>query len=332
MKTYIAKLQNGELLSESELIKIFTNIISNGYAEADVIAFLLALNDKADIYHEIKILRDIIFAGSHKITGFEDAIDLCGTGGDNLNYLNISTCSAFIVASAGIQVAKHGNRGVSSKSGSSDVLTSLGVDIMLDRSRSAACLSEIGIAFLFAPLYHPILKNVAEIRNKIGQRTIFNILGPLLNPASVKRQLIGVYDFSLAETICEVMRDNGSERVIVVHGANGADEVTTVGVTKICELNDGEIKFWDFDPKEFGLEFCNSDELVGGDSNYNAKRIVSLLEGEQSAFADNVVLNSAFAIYLVGAKTCLQEAILYARDLINAGKAMQKFNQLKNFR
>ncbi|MBT4989736.1 MAG: anthranilate phosphoribosyltransferase [Rickettsiales bacterium] len=332
MKTFIKRLQQNELLSELELTEIFDNIIHNRYSEEQVIQFLLTLNDKSDLYHEIKTLRDVIFAGANKIDGFEDAIDLCGTGGDNLNYLNISTATAFVVASAGITVAKHGNRGVSSKSGSSDVLKALGVNIMLERDRVKACLSEVGMAFLFAPLYHPILKNVADIRKKIGTRTIFNILGPLLNPASVRCQLIGVYDFNLAESICKVMRDNGSKRVMVVHGSNGADEVTTIGITKVCELNNGEIKFWEFDPESVGLSNNSHNDLVGKDPIYNAGRIIDLLEGKKSAFYDNVVLNAAFVIYLSGMKSSLQTAIIYASDLIDSGRSMQKLVQLKEFR
>ena len=327
------KVLSGENLSEFEMMNAMTQVMEGKVGDAQLAAFLTALQLKHETVPEIVGAARVMRAKAEKAkVQATHIVDTCGTGGDGADTFNISTAVAFVLAGAEVTVAKHGNRGVSSKSGSSDVLKALGVNIMLERDRVKACLSEVGMAFLFAPLYHPILKNVADIRKKIGTRTIFNILGPLLNPASVRCQLIGVYDFNLAESICKVMRDNGSKRVMVVHGSNGADEVTTIGITKVCELNNGEIKFWEFDPESVGLSNNSHNDLVGKDPIYNAGRIIDLLEGKKSAFYDNVVLNAAFVIYLSGMKSSLQTAIIYASDLIDSGRSMQKLVQLKEFR
>ncbi|MBL6784891.1 MAG: anthranilate phosphoribosyltransferase [Rickettsiales bacterium] len=332
MKNYINKILEHKDLDELELIEIFSNILDNSYDHEDVKSFLLALNNKSDLFNEIKVLRNIIFQHANKIEGFSDAVDMCGTGGDCLNYFNVSTTTAFVVASSGLKVAKHGNRGVSSKSGSSDVLEALGINILQEQIRVEECLKQVGIAFLFAPLYHPILKNVAEVRKKIGKRTIFNILGPLLNPAKVNSQLIGVYDFEIAKTMCKVLKENGSKNVIIVNGPKGADEITCLGKTKVCELKNGVIKEWIFDPKTVGLYSDDEGSLIGKDAKFNADEIIRLLNGKKSSFYNTVVLNAAFVFYLKNLKNDIQECVNYAEELITTGKAFDKFNQFKNFK
>ena len=328
MKEFI---ENNITLNEQELRNIFTNILNLKYNEEEIIDFLLALNNKSDISQELSILRSLLINQAIKIEGHQDAVDLCGTGGDNLNYFNISTATTFVVAAAGIKVAKHGNRGVSSLSGSSDVLTALGIDIMSDPNKSAQSLKEINLAFLFAPIYHPILKNIAPIRKKIGKRTIFNLLGPLLNPALIDTQLIGIYDFNLAQTYCKILAEAGSKRVMIVQGANKADEITTVGKAKICELKNNEISLYEFDPKEYGFSYCKNEKLVGKDPEYNAKAIIDLLNGKKSAFYDTVIINSAFVILMKNKRKNLQEAIEFAKSLVDDGLALAKLNELKDF-
>lgn len=325
------KLNNHQTLSNEDLSLVFNNILNKNIEESEVINFLESLNAKTDLYEEIKILREAIYNNAIKITGFENAVDLCGTGGDSLNYINISTATAFVVASAGIKVAKHGNKGVSSKSGSSDVLTALGINVQQNIERVKASLNEIGIAFLFAPLYHPILKNVAPIRQKMAKRTIFNLLGPLLNPCHVQTQLIGVYDFAFAETICKVLHESGSKRVLVVNAHNGADEILTTGITNICELKDGKITKWKFDPKS--IDYFDNDDgsLIGRDADYNALKITELLEGKKNLLYNNVSLNAGFVIYMFGIKPSIIDSVKYAESLIDSGKALDKLNQLKNF-
>ena len=210
-------------------------------------------------------------------------------------------------------------------------MTALGINVQQNITKVKASLTEVGIAFLFAPLYHPILKNVAPIRQKMAKRTIFNLLGPLLNPCNVKTQLIGVYDFAFAETICKVLQESGSTRVLVVNAYNGADEILTTGITKICELKNDNITKWEFDPKS--IDYYNNDDgsLIGRDATYNAVKITELLEGKKNLLYNNVSLNAGFVLYMYGITPSILDSVKYAESLIDSGKALAKLNQLKNF-
>jgi anthranilate phosphoribosyltransferase len=259
------------------------------------------------------------------------AIDTCGTGGDGGKTFNISTAVALITAAGGVKVAKHGNRAVSSNSGSADVLTELGLNIDLDPLRAASCIDDLGMAFLFAQHYHSAMKNVAVIRRELGIRTVFNILGPLTNPAEVKGQVLGVYHKALTHTMAEVLLRLGSERVLVVHGEDGLDEITTTGVTFVSEVNGGSVIDYIIDPRELGISIAAPKEISGGDPKENAQIILEILKGRRGPKRDIVVINSAAALYIGNACSDIKQGIKLAEELIDSGKAMGKMQELVEY-
>jgi anthranilate phosphoribosyltransferase len=255
-------------------------------------------------------------------------VDTCGTGGDESFTFNISTASAFVAAGAGITVAKHGNRSVSSKSGSADVLKALGVNIEAEVEKVETCLSEIGIGFLFAPMLHGAMKHAIGPRREIGIRTIFNILGPLTNPAGAKRQVLGVYDANLTELLGNVLSNLGTEHAFVVWGEDGLDEMTLTERTKVTEVEGTSVKTYHIKPEDFGLDRCRPDDLKGGDSEMNAGIILKVLRGEKGPQRDVVRLNAAAAIVAGGGAESINDGLDIAAQSIDSGKAMEKLNSL----
>lgn len=319
---------------EEEIISVFRKVMEGGATPGQIGALLVALRMKGESIGEITGAAKVMLEKAVKVRSPSSrAVDLCGTGGDGTGTFNISTISSFIVAGSGVPVAKHGNRSVSSISGSADVLEHLGVNINLTPEQAEKCLSEVGIAFLFAPVYHPAMKNVADVRKEIGIRTIFNILGPLLNPAGVKRQIVGVYSEMLLEPIAKTLRNLGSEHVMVVHGSDGLDEITLTGKTAVAELKNGGIRIYKLDPSEFGFNKVDLDELRGGKSAAeNAKIAVRILKGEEvGAKRDICILNAAAGVMVSGMVSGLGEAIEKAREALESGKAFEKLNQLVTF-
>ena len=330
----IRKLVERVDLEENEVSLIFEQMMNGEITDSQIAAFLVALRFKGETIPEITGASRIMLEKATKIhSNDENAVDLCGTGGDNHGTFNVSTTASFVVAGSGVTVAKHGNRSVSSPVGSADVLEELGININLDVQDAEKCLNEVGITFLFAPVYHPAMKNVAVPRKEIGVRTIFNLLGPILNPGLVKRQVMGVYAESLIEPIAKVLRNLGSEHAMVVHGSDSMDEITVTGHTSIAELRDGIVKTYQFDPAQFGINKHKLEDLKGGkDSVENANIVLSVLSGEEKeAKRDITLLNSAAAILVSGKVDDFNTAIEIATESIDSGKALKKLEELKEF-
>lgn len=334
IKEVITKLVERVDLEEEEIATVFDKVMDGEATSSQIAALLVALRMKGETISEITGAARVMIDKAIKITpDSENVIDLCGTGGDGLGTFNISTVSSFIAAGAGVPVAKHGNRSVSSPVGSADVLEQLGVKIDLSADNAAKCLNEIGIVFLFAPNFHPAMKNVALPRKEIGIRTIFNILGPMVNPACVKRQVMGVYSDVLIEPIAKTLRNLGSSHAIIVNGSDTLDEITVTGKTSVAELKDGVVKSFKFDPSELGFRKRKLEELSGGrTTRENADILLSILEGaEQEAKMDISVLNAAAGIVVSGAAQDMEEAVEMARESVNSGRALQKLNDLIKF-
>lgn len=266
-----------------------------------------------------------------RVTVPEGAIDIVGTGGTGLKLLSISTATAFVVAGAGVPVAKHGNRGASSPTGTADTLSELGINIAMTPDRAAAAVSEVGMGFLFAPTYHPAMRHVGPARKQIGKRTIFNRLGPLCNPASVKYMLLGSAEAHLVQPIAEALKANGILSAMVVHGEDGLDEITTTGTTHIAQLKDGEITEFDVTPEEFGLPRATLDDLSGGAPAENAAALSKLLQGEASAYRDIVLFNAGAALMITGRVTSIMAGINLAAETIDSGKAQSILTHLAEF-
>lgn len=330
----IEKLVERVDLEENEIALVFDMMMEGKTTPSQVAALLVALRIKGESISEItgaaKAMIDKSIKIKHK---FDNAVDLCGTGGDGQGTFNISTAASFVVAGSGVPVAKHGNRSVSSPVGSADVFEELGVKINLPPEGAEKCLNETGMVFLFAPIYHPAMKNVAQPRKEIGIRTIFNILGPILNPASVKNQIIGVYGEFLLEPIAKVLRNIGSNHAIVIHGADSMDEITITGKTSVAELKDGIVRKYQIDPSEFGFKKRELEEILGGSTKKeNAEIVLSVLKGEEKeAKRDVTVLNAAAAIFVSGVVSDFEEAIEVANESIDNGNAMAKLVELTKF-
>jgi anthranilate phosphoribosyltransferase len=264
-------------------------------------------------------------------TGRDALIDTCGTGGDASGTFNISTATAFVVAGAGVRVAKHGNRSVTSKCGSADVMEALGINIALSPARVAACLEQVGIAFLFAPAMHSAMKYVQTARRELRMRTVFNLLGPLTNPAGASAQVVGVYSNELVEKVAEALSMLGLSRALVVHGSDGLDEITVTGPTRIAEVRNGIVKGYEVTPEEFGIARSPMEQLMGGDAMENAAIIRRVLDGEKSAKRDVVLLNAAAALVAAGRADAIGEAVPLAEQSIDSGSAASKLKKLVEF-
>ncbi len=327
----ISKLVKGGDLSEKEVTAVFDLMMEGELPESQMAAFLTALRMKGETVSEITGVAKALLSKAEKIDcDRETAVDLCGTGGDGSGTFNISTTAAFIVSGAGVTVAKHGNRSVSSPVGSADVLEALGVKIGISPALAQKCLSEAGIAFLFAPVYHPAMRNVAKCRKDLGIRTVFNLIGPVVNPAGVRNQVMGVYSPHLLVPVAEVLKNLGSRNVMMVHGEGCVDEITVTGGTRVAELRDGEIREYGLRPEDFALKTCSPEELVGGGSaDENAEITLSVLRGgEKGAKTDASLLNAMAAIYVSGKVASLAEALLLAEDSLSSGAALGKLEML----
>lgn len=325
----IEKLVNRVDLSEQETIEVMNQIMTGEATPLQVASFLTALRMKGETMPEITGAARVMREKVHRVKVKADPVlDVVGTGGDQKGTINISTASAFVVAGAGITVAKHGNRSVSSKSGSADVLAVLGVKIDASKERVEECLEKIGIGFLFAPLLHEAMKYAVQPRREIGIRTVFNLLGPLTNPAGATHQLTGIYDGGLTELITQVLRNLGTVRAMVVHGMEGLDEISVCGPTKISELRDGQIRNYTLTPEEVGLKRCRLEEIQGGNPEQCADALRAVLRGEKGAKRDVVLLNSGAALYVSGAAGSVAEGIRLAAEVIDSGKAQAKLEQL----
>ncbi|RLL89776.1 anthranilate phosphoribosyltransferase [Petrotoga sp. HKA.pet.4.5] len=329
---YLQKVVKGENLSLDEMEQAMEMIMEGKVTHSQLSGFLVALHMKGETVEEITASAKVMKEKATPISvESNELMDTCGTGGDAKGTFNISTAVAFILAAAGVVVAKHGNRSVSSKSGSADVLESLGVNISLPPSSIERCLKEINIAFLFAQNFHKATKHAAVPRKELGIRTIFNVLGPLTNPANVKYQLMGIYDPNLVYPIAEVLNNLGVKRAMVVHGAEGIDEFSLSGKNKVAFLNEGKIEKLEISPEDLGLKKCSIQEIQGGSAEENRRIILNIFNGEKGPKRDVVVLNSAAGLYVANKVNSLEEGISYAQDIIDSGKAMEKLEEMVEF-
>lgn len=329
IKDMIKKVVMGEDLTQHEIVDVMREIMEGRATPAQIGSFLTALRIKGETIDEITGAARVMREKALKIdVGIEMLVDTCGTGGDNSGSFNVSTTVGFVVAGAGLSVAKHGNRSVSSLSGSADVMEALGVNIDVSPELVERCIKEIGIGFLYAPRFHSAMKYAKEPRTEIGIRTIFNILGPLTNPAGANVQVLGVYESSLTEKIAYVLRNLGSKGALVVHGVGGLDEITTIAETKVSQLKNGSVSTYYINAWDFGLERSSIEAIRGGDAKVNAQITLDILNGQKGAKRDMVVLNAAAAFLAADVVTTFEEGIEMARDSIDTGKAMEKLNQL----
>ncbi len=325
----IKKLVENKNLTCEEARAVMNEIMSGEAHDAQIGSFLTALRMKGETAEEITGFAEGMIAKASKvILKNKCVVDTCGTGGDSSGTFNISTTAAFVVAGAGVCVAKHGNRSISSRCGSADLLEALGICIELTPEQVAACIDEVGIGFMFAPMFHPAMRYVMPSRKAMGIRTVFNILGPLSNPAGAVAQVIGVYDESLTDVFAEVLKNLGVKHALVVHGADGLDELSTTGSSKVSELKDGEIKSFKIESEEFGLKRAKLADILGGDVAENIQITKVILSGQAGPKRDIVVLNAAAAILVGGKADNLMEAVELAKESIDSGKALEKLNHL----
>jgi anthranilate phosphoribosyltransferase len=327
-KGLIAKAATGATLSREEAARGFDTMMSGEATPSQMGALLMALRVRGETVDEI---TGAVTAMRHKmlrVAAPPDAIDVVGTGGDASGSFNISTCAALIVAGAGVPVAKHGNRALSSRSGAADVLAALGVNIDLSPEGISRCIKQAGIGFMFAPAHHPAMKNVGPTRVELGTRTIFNLLGPLSNPAGVKRQMVGVFSRQWIEPLALVLKNLGSESVWVVHGSDGLDEITTAGPTYVAALEKGTVRTFEVTPEELGLERVKPDALRGGSAKENAQALVDVLKGNGGALGDVAVLNAAAALMVAGRAKDLKRGLALAQTSIDSGEAAGRLQRL----
>lgn len=320
-KPVIAKVAAGASLSRAEAEAAFEALLSGEVTPAQMGGFLMALRVRGETVDEITGAASAMRAKMLRVEASPGTIDIVGTGGDGSGSWNVSTLAAIITAAAGVPVAKHGNRAASSKSGASDVLTALGVAIGLQPPAIEACLREANIGFMMAPTHHAATRHVASVRIEFGTRTIFNILGPLSNPASVKRQIAGVFSREWCTPMAEVLRNLGSEKVWVVHGSDGLDEITTTGPTYVAQLDKGKVETFEIAPEDAGLKRASAADLRGGDPSHNAQALRDVLDGARSAYRDIALLNAAGALVVAGKAANLKEGAALGAAAIDSGKA-----------
>lgn len=321
------KLIDGNNLSQKESSLILEEIIQGKYTSAQIAAVLIALRTKGETVDEIVGFIQTMRKHMVKIKASK-AIDIVGTGGDGSGTFNISTATSFVVAGSKVAVAKHGNRAASSKCGSADVLEKLGVKISLTPSQAEKVFKKVGMIFLFAPLYHPAMKQIGPIRKELGVRTIFNFLGPFLNPAQTKRQLLGVPNLEIAEKLAKVAARLNFSMLCLVTSNDGMDEITTSGKTKVFEIKGSRIKYYDISPTKYGVKLSQKKELLGSDIETNAKIILDILKGEKNPKRDIVVLNSAAALYVAGKVSSIDKGIYMAEKSIDSGSALKILQNL----
>jgi len=327
LKTHIAKVATGAALSFEEAREAFDIIMSGDATPGQIGGFLMALRVRGETVSEISGAVATMRAKMLRVVAPDGAIDIVGTGGDNSHSVNISTASAFVIAGSGVPVAKHGNRGLSSLTGAADVLTALGVKIDIPPETIGRCIHEAGVGFMFAPAHHPAMKHVGPTRVELGTRTIFNLLGPLSNPASVSRQMVGVFLPEWIIPVAETLKALGTDHAWVVHG-DGYDEITTTGETQVAELAGGEIRSFTLTPEAVGLKRHTKDELRGGDAAYNAKAMRDMLGGAAGAYRDTVLMNAGAGLVVAGKATTLSDGMDAAAQAIASGRALPVLDRL----
>ncbi len=329
MKDTIEALLRKRDLSRDEAAALMSAIVSGQLSDAQIAGVLIALRAKGETVEEIagfvSVLREKVIRVTPSRGGL---VDTCGTGGDGMHTFNISTAAALVAAGADVAIAKHGNRALSSKCGSSDVLDALGIATVMPE-HVAEVIDRVGIGFMHAPAHHPALKHAGAVRRDLSVRTVFNVLGPMANPAFVTRQLVGVFDPALTETVAHVLASLGSEKVYVVHGADGADEVTVSGDTRVTVLEHGRVETFTFSPESVGISRTNGRTLTGGSPDENAKTIIAILDGATGAKRDAVVLNAAFVIAVSGRAESIAEGVTLANESIDGGRAKDVLERLR---
>lgn len=332
IKDLIKELIQKKDLSQDQMQSVMNEILSGVTETADIINFLSALNDKGETIQEltsaVKVMLKFV---DPIIVDKPNILDTCGTGGDKKGTFNISTITAFVASGSGVTVAKHGNRSVSSKCGSADILEALGVNINVDKAGIKRCLEEVGIAFLFAPNLHPAMKYVMLARKQMARKSMFNILGPLINPARATNQLIGVYGLEWTKILAGVLYNLGSVHVLVVHGKDGLDEVTTTDKTFVSEVNQGKFNDYEIVPEDLGFKRASLKDLMGGAVSDNVQIVKDVLTGKKGSYRDIVLLNSGCAIYAADRAKTIKEGIRLAIDSIDSGKALKKLELLKEY-
>ncbi len=331
IKDAISKLVRGEDLSPSEMAECMIEIMDGKSTPAQIGSFLTALSIKGETVDEITQAALIMRKKAVRISSPPGTIDTCGTGGDMKGTINISTTAALILSALGVPIAKHGNRAASSQSGSADVLEALGVKIDLPPEKVERSLFEVNFGFLFAPLFHPAMKFAINPRKEIGIRTIFNILGPLTNPAGAKKQLLGVFSERLTDIMARVLCNLGSEYAMVVHGRDGMDEITTTDETVVTRCMDGKVETFTIRPEEFGIKRANMNDLLGGDRDYNAEVTLQILSGSKGPKRDIVCINAAAGLIVAGKADGYLEAMEMINEAIDSGNAMKKLEEIRRF-
>ena len=328
IKEAILKLAENKDLTYDEAAQVMDEMMSGTATQAQMGAFLTALRIKGETIEEITACASVMRAKALHIDTDKEVMEIVGTGGDGSGTFNISTTALFVIAAGGVPIAKHGNRSMSSKSGAADCLENLGVNITITPEQSKKVLDETDICFMFAQGYHSSMKYVAPVRREIGIRNIFNVLGPLTNPANAPLQLMGVYSEDLVEPLAKVLSNLGVKRGMVVYGEDGIDEAIVSANTKVCEINNGEFKTYEITPEEFGFKRCNKSDLLGGDGKENAEIAKDILSGkEKGAKRDAVALNAGLSLYIAGKADSIKESIALAQEIIDSGKAYEKIEQ-----
>lgn len=328
----IARLVESADINSEEMRAVMREVMGGEATPAQIGAFLVALRIKGETIDEIAAATEVMRELATPVAiEAENLVDIVGTGGDGANLFNVSTAASFVAAAAGAHVAKHGNRSVSSTSGSSDVLQALGVKLELNPEQVARCVSEVGMGFMFAPQHHSAMKHAAGPRKDLGLRTVFNMLGPMTNPAGVKRQLIGVFDPGLCRPMAEVLKRLGSEHIMVVHAHDGLDEISIASPTHVAELRDGFISEYEIQPSEFGRSGGSLDELVVSSSEESVALIKAALSGKHETGANMVILNAGAAIYVSGVAPTLADGVQMADDAVASGAALEKIRELVQF-
>ena len=325
MKEYLQKINNGQDLLLDEMKSAINQIMSGTVSDADIESFLTGLNNKGISENEITGAAIVMKQKSLKIdVNCKENIDTCGTGGTGIHTFNCSTASAFVAAAGGAKITKHGNKAISSKSGSADFLTQAGADIGHDREKLGFIFENVGFIFLFAPLHHEAMKYVMPVRQKISEKTIFNLLGPHTNPCNAKKQIIGVYDEKLLKTFCRVSKNLEMEHVMIVHGSDGLDEITITGRTSIVELKDNNINEFNISPKDFGLSLATLDDIYAKSSEDSLRLVEQAFAGEKSPVQDMIALNSGAALYISGVVDSIGDGVDQSFKLMNNGEAQAK--------
>jgi len=328
----LSRLLDGHDLTRAEARGVMDEVMAGEATAVQIAGFLVALRAKGETAEEIAGCAEAMREHALAVRpARDDLVDTAGTGGDGAGTLNISTAAALVAAAAGAAVAKHGNRAISSASGSADVLEALGFELELPPERIARSIDELGFGFLFAPAHHPAMRHAAPVRRELATRTVFNVLGPLTNPAGARAQVVGVFAPELVRTIAEVLAQLGARRAFVVHGAHGIDELSPAGPNLVCEVVDGSVREWTIDPQELGLRRCAPEDLLGGTPNHNAARIRAIFGGEEGGARDAILLNAAGAIAAAGHAADLREGLELAREAVDSGAAAERLDELVAF-